>query len=789
MDSRDRLEREVDSLSQRLNRLSAAVLRVSASLDEPTVLQEIVDSACALTEARHGVITTLGADGRVRNFVTSGLTGEQRRKLDEWLPDGLLLFRHLRDLAAPLRLADLPAYARSLGYSDDPIVAKTFLGTPMRCRDAHVGSFFLAGKADGNEFSAEDEEALVLFASQAAAAIANARTHRAEQRARANLETLVDTSPVGVVVFDAAAGEPITFNREARRLVRGLGEPGGSPQELLEILVCRFADGREVSLGEYPMSRVIRDAATVRAEEVELSVADGPGVRALINATTIRDAEGEAESMVVTMQDLEPLEEMERLRARLFGTVSHELGVPLAAIKGSAATVLGAPEDVDRAEMLQFFRIVEDQADQMRNLIGDLLDAGRIETGTLSIAPEAHDVAALVERARSAFVGAGARHAVRVDTPRDLPRVLVDGQRIVQVLNNLLSNAAAHSPESSEVRIQASAAEHHVEVSVDDDGRGIAPEALPHLFRTHGGMAEDDRGAAAGLGLAICKGLVEAHGGRIRAVSGGPGRGTRIAFTIPAVDEPAGMPYSGADAARRSPLAGEAHERPRVLVLDDDPETLRMVRHALAGGGYAPIVTGVPEEFAHLLRTARPDLVLLDLVLPGADGIELLERLPELAHIPVIFISAYGGDESIAKALETGAEDYIVKPFSATELTARVRVALRKRLGPGSFALGDLSIDHGTREVTVAGRPVPLTATEYEVLRVLSANAGRVTTYEALLQRVWGGRAHAGPSLVRAFVLKLRRKLGDDSDSPAYIVNERSVGYRMRAPGDPRAAS
>ena len=110
-------------------------------------------------------------------------------------------------------------------------------------------------------------------------------------------------------------------------------------------------------------------------------------------------------------------------------------------------------------------------------------------------------------------------------------------------------------------------------------------------------------------------------------------------------------------------------------MVDDDPLTLRYVRDALAGAGYVPLVTGDPERVPDLIRSEKPRLVLLDLMLPGTDGIELMERVPELADLPVIFISGYGRDETIARALEAGAEDYIVKPFSATELTARIRAA------------------------------------------------------------------------------------------------------------------
>ena len=150
-------------------------------------------------------------------------------------------------------------------------------------------------------------------------------------------------------------------------------------------------------------------------------------------------------------------------------------------------------------------------------------------------------------------------------------------------------------------------------------------------------------------------------------------------------------------------------------------------------------MTGDPREVPRLIKTKKPELVLLDLVLPGTDGIELMESLPELADLPVIFISGYGRDETIAKALERGAADYIVKPFSPKELTARVQAALRRRVElPELFRLGDLTIHYKERRVSVAGRTVALTATEYELLRTLSIKAGQVTTYDSLLRQVWG---------------------------------------------------
>ena len=476
------------------------------------------------------------------------------------------------------------------------------------------------------------------------------------------------------------------------------------------------------------------------------------------------------------LQDLEPFEALARSRAEFLATVSHELRSPLAAIKGSATTALEGARDPDRAELRQFLRIVGEQADRMDGLIGDLLDAGRIGAGLIAVDPEPGELAGLVERARTAFTGAGGRHAVTVDLAPDLPRVMADPRRVVQVLDNLLTNAARHSPAASPIRVAAEQDGAHVAVSVADSGEGVPSERLPHLFRRHGGIDRGE-GGASGLGLVICRGLVEAHGGRIRAESAGPGRGTTITFTLPAAEEAP----AAAVPASASP---EGRGRTPVLVVDDDPHALRQMRDALAAAGYEPATAAEPGGVSRLIETRHPALAVLDLVLPGADGIELMRTLPALADIPVIFVSAYGRGETIARALEEGAADYIVKPFSPAELVARVGVALNRRAAPGPFVLGDLAIDRTTRRVTIAGSPVRLTAIEYKILHTLSLDAGGATTYETLQRRVWGDRGGANPEAVRNAIRKLRRKLGDDARNPKYILSERGLGYRMPGPDD-----
>ena len=187
---------------------------------------------------------------------------------------------------------------RSFGVTWELVLSRACMSTPLRHRGADVGNFFLGDKEGGAEFTDEDEEVLLLFAAQAAAAIVNARTYRAEQRARADLETLVETSPVGVVVFDARTGRPASFNREARRMFEVLRVPDHPREHVLEVATCRFADGREIELDRFPLVETMKRAETLRAEEMVVSTPGGGSLRVLLNATPIHAEDGTVRSLV-----------------------------------------------------------------------------------------------------------------------------------------------------------------------------------------------------------------------------------------------------------------------------------------------------------------------------------------------------------------------------------------------------------------------------------------------------------------------------------------------------------
>ena len=786
MDRSDELAQEVEALRDRLSGLSEASRRINESLDFETVLQGILGCARALTGARYAGITTVDGSGQPQEFFTTGMSPEERQWMVDF-PEGPTFFKHLFGLAEPLRTGDFQSHVRSLGLPEfqSPLAVTSLLATSLRNRGEVVGTIYLIKGEGDQDFTPEDDETLIMFSSQAALIIASARRYRDEQRARADLETLINTSPVGVAVFDAGTGAPVSFNREAARILESLWMPGRPPENLLEVLTVRRADGREISLQEFPLAQLLSPGETLRAEEIVLSVPGGRSVTTLVNMTPMHSGDGEVASVVATMQDMTPLEEVERLRAEFLAMVSHELRTPLTSIKGSAATVLGVSSTLGPAEMVQFFRIIDQQADQMSVLINDLLDVARIETGTLSVNPEPVTVASLVDQARSAFLSGGGRHGIRIDLPPDLPRVVADPRRIAQVLGNLLSNAARHSPEASPIRVSAAHEDFHVAISVSDEGSGVPAERLPHLFQKFSRLNAEDQGGDTGLGLAICRGIVEAHGGRIWAESDGPGLGARLTFTIPVVEEAGTGPATTGPGRRAARSRQPDGKQVRILAVDDDPLALRYIRDSLSMAGYSPIMTGDPHEALSLMEANDPHLVLLDLMLPETDGIELMKEILDIAKVPVIFLSAYGQEDVIARAFDMGAVDYVVKPFSPTELAARIRAALRKWAAsevvePSEpYEWRDLVIDYAERSVTVAGRPVRLTAIEYRLLVELSANAGRVLTYAHLLERVWGQGSDGDLRPMRSAVKSLRRNLGDDANNPTYIFTELRVGYRM----------
>lgn len=220
----------------------------------------------------------------------------------------------------------------------------------------------------------------------------------------------------------------------------------------------------------------------------------------------------------------------------------------------------------------------------------------------------------------------------------------------------------------------------------------------------------------------------------------------------------------------------------RILVIDDESAIRRFLKIILEADGYAFLEASTGQEGLVMAATNRPDMIVLDLGLPDLDGLTVLRRLREWSAVPVIVLTVKDADTDKVALLNAGADDYLTKPFSTPEFQARIRVALR-HTQPSStepiFLNGDLEVDLSGREVRLAGRVVKLTATEYEVLRILVVHAGKVVTQRQLLKEIWGPGAVEQTHYLRVYVGQLRKKLERSPANPKMILTEPGVGYRL----------
>jgi two-component system KDP operon response regulator KdpE len=222
---------------------------------------------------------------------------------------------------------------------------------------------------------------------------------------------------------------------------------------------------------------------------------------------------------------------------------------------------------------------------------------------------------------------------------------------------------------------------------------------------------------------------------------------------------------------------------PRVLIIDDERPIRRFLSTVLQAHEYVTFESTTGEDGLSAVTRYRPDVVILDLGLPGMDGIEVTRRLREWTEIPILVLSVRDQEADKIAALDAGADDYLTKPFSAGELMARLRAALRRATRPASEPVrtfGDLSVDLTRRRVTRAQEEIQLTPTEYDLLRILVTNAGKVVTHQQLLRQVWGEGYDGEVHLLRVNISNLRRKVEPEPARPRYVTTEPGIGYRFR---------
>lgn len=513
-------------------------------------------------------------------------------------------------------------------------VTRTILNPLRRLTEAAAGITY--GKpATIEPVERSDEVGLLTNAMSRMIATVAAREDELRARHR-ELETTLETVPAAFILVDVN-GQIRLQNRAATALVGAPPKFGSALDRYRSELKLLTRDGREIPPDQWPLARALR-GETINGDDIE--VCRGEVVTpTIIAAAPIRNADGQIDGAVVAFQDVSALRAVDRLKDEFVSIVSHELRTPLTSIRGSLQLVLDDSPGVADEDHRQLLNVALNNCERLIRIINDILDISKIEAGRMPLQTAPASVAAVVGTALETVKPVADRARIRLETelPDNLPAVVVDVDRIVQALVNLLSNAVKFAPADTAVRVEVSRREGDVLIAVQDRGEGISEANLGRLFQKFQQVdaSASRRRGGTGLGLVIAKTLVEQHGGRID-VQSEVGKGTRFTLVLPAAEGAA--PVWAAAEQRGTPTPGGT-----VLVIDDDDEFRLVIRKHLEKAGYRVLEAREGAAGLHVAREARPDVITVDLMMPGMNGWDLLARLAEdqeLSTIPIVIISA-----------------------------------------------------------------------------------------------------------------------------------------------------
>ena len=599
----------------------------------------------------------------------------------------------------------------------------------------------------------------------------------------------------GFILLNSA--EQVAYlNPSAERL---LGVAGG------ELLEQPIFDVRKqlVSLAANPESAQAElDRVWLHPEKessTDLALADAAVRWLRVQSFLVRDDPGHVLGRGVLLDDITLERSSMQSRSETLARAAHELKTPLAIIKGCATTLLGSSLNWEPTMLHEMLQMIDTQADRLHDILNTLLDVWRLDAGVQNLRLSEVHIAKLLEQLVERWRKNAPHHQFVCIIPAEDIVVQCDALRIEQALNHLLNNAVTYSPTGSSSKIQLEMNDGEVRLSITDQGVGIAHEHLERIFdRFYRISPSDERSSGSGLGLAVVRATVEAHGGKIWADSPGVGHGTTFYCTLPLAPSPqveplqqkpwitasASSPSGPLAAPRTGPL--KQTMRSKVVVVENDARIARYLRAHLEDQQYRVQTVTHGIQFLRQIDLEEPDMIFLATRLADMSGRELLQRLREFSRTPVMMLCDECDEDERVQLLDLGADDVVVKPFSMKELLARVRVLLRRSLIQGEqpgveaiFRTGELTIDYAQHQVYMQGQPVQLSRTEYKLLYTLAQNVGRVMTHELLLERVWGAEYNREVDFIWVYISRLRRKIEADPRHPRYILTVPDVGYKL----------
>jgi signal transduction histidine kinase len=430
---------------------------------------------------------------------------------------------------------------------------------------------------------------------------------------------------------------------------------------------------------DWPIFRIL-DGEEAPRDIVTIESFESPPVRhtVLITGAPVKDGQGNIVGAVVAQMDIgdrikaeDALRQADRRKDEFLAMLAHELRNPLAPI--AAAADLLALGRADEARIRQTSGIIARQVRHMTGLVDDLLDVSRVTRGLVKLEKTRLDakkvLADAVEQVRPLIEMR--RHRLAVHTPPEAAFVAGDAKRLVQVITNLLNNAAKYTPEGGDIVLAMEVDGSHIRIAVSDNGIGMAPELQPRAFDlfTQAARTSDRAQGGLGIGLALVKSLVELHGGHIGVHSDGIGKGSRFEVCLPHLAEQVPAPDAGA----HEPVPDAPGKRLKVMVVDDNIDAAHMLGMFLEALGHRVLIEHHPWKAIERARIETPEVFLLDIGLPEMDGNELVRRLrsdPGTAQALFIAVTGYSQEQDRDTALNAGFDHHFAKPVDSVRLAA-----------------------------------------------------------------------------------------------------------------------
>jgi len=494
---------------------------MTARLDLPSLLQLIIEKAVEMLRGEAGLIALLERDGEFHIRASEGLPARTPQLFAPLLTDIPL---HQTNWPFPDLYSRLRLVAATAGINLRQVV-----GLPLTIEDRLIGVIYVFRTRD-TAFSANDRQILSSFADQAAIAVRNATLYQQLSEEKRRVDAIIENSADGVLIIDAQC--------RIQRINRALSEiTGWAPEQARgqpcsRVLTLRDGRGRNICETGCPLQMPPGEGRL----QVEGDVVRRDGKRTSVSITysPLHNNEGELVGIIGSVHDVTRFREAEEMKAMFISVISHELKTPVALIKGYANTLRREDANWDAQTVEESLAIIEEESDRLDRLINNLLEASRIQAGTLKMEMSDVHMPKLAAKAVDRFSVQTQAHELQLDFPPGFPILLGDEERLQGVLYNLVSNAIKYSPHGGTIRVGGRVRGDHVEVFVSDEGQGIPTEQQSRLFqpfyRVDSGLGRRTQGV--GLGLFLSKAIIEAHGGHIW-VESAPDRGSIFRFTLP----------------------------------------------------------------------------------------------------------------------------------------------------------------------------------------------------------------------------------------------------------------